>query len=40
MEPNISGDLTHGVDVTLDQLIDIGWAEPPIEGRTRLRRNP
>jgi hypothetical protein len=40
MEPNISSDLTHGVDITLDQLIDMGWAEPPAEGRTRLRRNP
>ena len=39
MEPNISGDLTHGVDITLDQLIDIGWAEPPTAGRSRLRRN-
>ena len=39
MEPNISGDLTHGVDITLDQLIDIGWAEPPAAGRTKLRRN-
>ena len=39
MEPNISGDLTHGVDITLDQLVDIGWAEPAAAGRTKLRRN-
>jgi hypothetical protein len=25
MEPNINGDLTHGVDLTLPQLRDIGW---------------
>lgn len=25
MEPNINGDLTHGVDITLDQLNEIGW---------------
>ena len=25
MEPNISGDLTHGVDLTLAALRDIGW---------------
>lgn len=25
MEPNISSDLTHGLDVTMDQLNDIGW---------------
>ncbi|HEX7151761.1 MAG TPA: thrombospondin type 3 repeat-containing protein [Thermoanaerobaculia bacterium] len=25
MEPNISGDLTHGVDLTLPQMRDIGW---------------
>jgi hypothetical protein len=40
MEPNISGDLTHGVDITLDQLVDIGWAEPPADGRKKLRRTP
>src|SRR5581483_6905822 len=25
MEPNISSRLTHSVDITIDQLIDIGW---------------
>jgi hypothetical protein len=39
MEPNISGDLTHGVDITLDQLVEIGWAEPPVAGRKKLRRS-
>jgi hypothetical protein len=39
MEPNINGDLTHNVDITLDQLIDIGWTEPPVAGRKRLRRS-
>ncbi len=27
MEPNISGDLRHGVDLTLPLLLDIGWAD-------------
>jgi hypothetical protein len=39
MEPNISGDLTHGVDITLDQLVEMGWTEPQAEGRRKLRRN-
>jgi hypothetical protein len=34
MEPNISGDLTHSVavpvDLTLDQLRDVGWSANPI----------
>jgi hypothetical protein len=25
MEPNINADLTHGVDLTLSELVDIGW---------------
>lgn len=37
MEPDISFRLRHGVDITLDQLIDIGWAEPAT-GRRALRR--
>lgn len=37
MEPNISSDLTHGVDITLDQLVDLGWTES-ISGRRTLRR--
>ena len=39
MEPRISSDLTHSVDITLDQLVDIGWAEPAVAGRQRLRRS-
>jgi hypothetical protein len=39
MEPNISGDLTHGVDITLDQLVEMGWTEPQAEGRRNLRRS-
>ncbi|HEX7420925.1 MAG TPA: PA domain-containing protein, partial [Thermoanaerobaculia bacterium] len=41
MEPNINGDLTHGVDVTINQLIDIGWslaANGPPSGRRTLKR--
>ncbi len=37
MEPSISFSLNHGVDITLDQLIDIGWADPA-SGRRALRR--
>ncbi|HUP44877.1 MAG TPA: PA domain-containing protein [Thermoanaerobaculia bacterium] len=37
MEPFISDDLPHGVDITLQQLLDIGWTEPP-SGRRILRR--
>lgn len=44
MEPNINGDLTHGVDVTLNQLIDMGWSRaadsgPPSGRRTLKRRH-
>lgn len=43
MEPSISSDLTHGVDLTLSLLLDIGWglsvAPPPAPtGRRFLRR--
>ena len=42
MEPNINGDLTHGVDVTLNQLIDLGWSratsDGPPSGRRTLKR--
>lgn len=37
MEPNISSRLTHGVDITVDQLVDIGWTEP-VTGRRAIRR--
>jgi hypothetical protein len=36
MEPSINSDLTHGVDITVDQLVDMGWTEPNT-GRRRLR---
>ena len=43
MEPNINGDLTHGVDVTLNQLIDLGWSratsDGPPSGRRTLKRS-
>lgn len=38
MEPNISSDLTHGVDLTLYQLLDIGWTAQPRTGRRLLKR--
>ncbi len=38
MEPNISSDLSHGVDLTLYQLLDIGWTAAPKTGRRLLRR--
>lgn len=42
MEPNINGDLGHGVDVTLNQLIDLGWKRAagsgPPSGRRTLKR--
>ena len=48
MEPSISDDLSHGVDLTIEQLIDVGWAtssnsggtptpSEPVRGRTILR---
>lgn len=43
MEPNINADLTHGVDLTLNQLIDLGWSraasDGPPSGRRTLRRS-
>jgi hypothetical protein len=43
MEPAINSDLSHGVDLTIDQLKDIGWAigdpAPPITGRRSLKRH-
>lgn len=38
MEPAINDDLTHGVDLTVDQLRDIGWTVTSPQGRTILRR--
>ncbi len=43
MEPNINNDLGHGVDVTLNQLIDLGWSRAagsgPPSGRRTLKRH-
>lgn len=33
MEPFISGDLRDAVDLTIDQLLDIGWTRPERSGR-------
>lgn len=38
MEPSISEDLTHGLDLTIRQLIDIGWTPTSPAGRRVLRR--
>ena len=38
MEPNISSDLQHGLDLTLYQLLDIGWTLPARSGRSILKR--
>lgn len=38
MEPAVNADVLHGVDLTLYQLLDIGWKEAPRSGRTVLRR--
>jgi hypothetical protein len=44
MEPSISNDLTHGTDLTLSMLLDIGWGlvitppAPVITGRRFLKR--
>jgi hypothetical protein len=44
MEPSINGDLTHGTDLTLSMLLDMGWGlvitppAPVITGRRFLKR--
>ena len=38
MEPSINSDLRHGLDLTLYQLLDIGWTLPPKTGRPFLKR--
>ena len=38
MEPFISGDLIDTVDLSLYQMMDIGWTQPPRTGRRILRR--
>jgi PA domain len=38
MEPSVNGDLLHGLDLTLYQLLDIGWKLPPKSGRRSYNR--
>jgi hypothetical protein len=38
MEPDINTDLVHGLDLTLYQLLDIGWTLPSRTGRRILKR--
>ena len=38
MEPFIGSDLLHGVDLTQQQLLDIGWSLPPRTGRRVLKK--
>jgi hypothetical protein len=38
MEPDVSADLLHGMDITMEQLIDMGWQAPPRTGRRILKR--
>lgn len=38
MEPSINTDLLHGLDLTLYQLLDMGWSVPAKSGRRILRR--
>jgi len=38
MEPSVNSDLLHGVDLTIYQLLDIGWTLPPHSGRRITKR--
>ena len=38
MEPFIGTDLLHGLDLTVYQLFDLGWSQPPRTGRRILRK--
>ena len=38
MEPSINSDLLHGFDLTVYQLLDIGWTAPARSGRRFLKR--
>jgi hypothetical protein len=38
MEPAVNGDLLHGVDLTVYQLLDMGWSLPAKTGRHVLKR--
>lgn len=39
MEPSVNSDLLSGVDITVYQLLDIGWSLPPRSGRRVLKRH-
>ena len=38
MEPSVNPDLLHGLDLTLYQLLDMGWSLPPRTGRPFVKR--
>jgi hypothetical protein len=38
MEPSVNSDLLHGVDLTVYQLLDMGWSLPPRTGRPAGKR--
>lgn len=38
MEPNINADLPHAVDITINQLFDMGWTRPASQGPPPGRR--
>jgi len=38
MEPFIGSDLHHGLDLTIFQLLDLGWTQPPRSGRRILKK--
>jgi hypothetical protein len=38
MEPSINSDLRHGLDLTLYQLLDMGWTVPTPSGRRKIKR--
>lgn len=38
MEPSINGDLIDSIDLSMYQMMDLGWTQPPRTGRRVLRR--
>lgn len=38
MEPFVGSDLLHGLDLTVQQLLDLGWSQPPRSGRRLLKK--
>jgi len=38
MEPFIGSDLSHGLDLTIYQLLDLGWSQPSRSGRRILKK--